>query len=166
MTAENDITVRAAREEDIGEIHNVLVQAFAPYRKDYTDSAYEKTVVPMNEIAERLGDPDKMVFVAQLGGRIVGTAAVDIVSGNCYIQSMAVRPHVQHKGIGMIILEEIEKYARHRGVGVLLLECYELLTKAIRLYEKFGFARTGKTRSYHGITIFEMEKGLPGAAHR
>ena len=160
MKAKNDITVRTARREDIEEIHDILAQAFAPYRDDYTEEAYNTTVVSVNDIIQRLDDSGKMVFVVEFQEKIVGTAAVEITSANCYIQSMAVRPNVQRKGIGMVILMEIEKYARERGVKMLSLECYEPLTKAIELYEKFGFVRTGGSRAYHGITIFEMVKGV------
>jgi ribosomal protein S18 acetylase RimI-like enzyme len=160
VTPESDITVRAARREDIEEIHNILAQAFALYRKDYTGSAYNKTVVQVNEIARKLDDSSKMVFVVEFQEKIVGTAAVDVSQGSFYIQSMAVRPDVQRRGIGIVILKEIEKYARERGITILSLECYEPLTKAIELYEKFGFVRTGRSRAYHGITIFEMAKGV------
>jgi len=35
-----------------------------------------------------------------------------------------------------------------------------VLTKAIALYERFGFRRTGERKLYHGIVVFEMAKAI------
>jgi ribosomal protein S18 acetylase RimI-like enzyme len=160
MMADSDVTVRAAESKDIREIHSILAEAFAPYRKRYTEKAYNVTVVSKKEIENRLNDQNALILVAQLHKDIVGTAAIKMYSDNLYLQSMAVRPGVQRKGIGMLILGEIEKRARETGVDELSLECYEPLTKAIRVYEKFGFRKTGRRRPYYGITIFEMKKNI------
>lgn len=158
--ADSGVIVRMAEREDIKGIHNILAEAFAPYRKDYTERAYNVTVVSIKEMENKLNDPSKLILVAQLQNKIVGTVAVKMSSDNFYIQSMAVRPGVQREGIGMVILEAIERHAKEIDVNELSLECYEPLTKAIRLYEKFGFRKTGKRRSYYGITIFEMKKNI------
>jgi len=55
-------------------------------------------------------------------------------------------------------LREAEKIAKKRKCNALLLETFEPLSDAIKLYKKFGFAATGKSRNYNGITIFEMKK--------
>ncbi len=71
---------------------------------------------------------------------------------------MAVKPKYQGKGIGMKILKEIDKIARKKEYKTMSLECFYPLKKAISLYKKCGFKRTGKTRDYYGIKIFEMLK--------
>lgn len=157
---ENDIIVREAKGNEAPEIHDVLTEAFTQYQEDYTKEAYIITVVSTEETKRRLDDTDKIVLVALRQDKIIGTATVDISANTYYLQSMAVRPGVQQKGIGMMMLKKIEEYARGKGVAKMTLECYEPLTKAIGLYKKFGFKRTGKSRSYHGIVIFEMEKEL------
>jgi GNAT superfamily N-acetyltransferase len=158
--ADSDVIVRVAESEDIREVHTVLTEAFAPYREHYTEKAYNVTVVSMKEMEDRLNDPNRLILVAQFQEKIVGTAAIKVSSDNFYLQSMAVRPGLQREGIGMLILEAIEKHAKEVGVTELSLECYEPLTKAIRIYEKFGFRRTGRRRQYYGITIFEMKKNI------
>jgi GNAT superfamily N-acetyltransferase len=154
------VIVRDADERDIHEIHDVLANAFRQYHKDYTDGAYNITVVSVEELGKRLRDPEKVVFVAQMHDSIVGTITIDMSGGCFYVQSMAVSPFVQKKGIGILLLQRAEEYAVGKGIKKMLLECYEPLVKAIRLYEKFGFRRTGKSRPYSGITVFEMAKDL------
>ena len=153
-----NVLVRKAEEKDIDEIHTLLSEAFAFYRRDYTKEAYDATVVAKEEIGRRIERQDMVILIAQLQDAVVGTAALKIVADEFYIQSMAVKPGVQRKGVGMSILRAIEDYAKEMHARALFLECSEPLTKAIRLYEKFGFERTGKERPYHGITVFEMRK--------
>lgn len=156
------IIIRKAEAKDIEAIHNILTDAFTPYHKDYSEKAYRITVSSTDVFRERLKDPDKRVFVAQVKDEIVGTATIDISKNSIYLQNMAVRSRIQRRGIGIAILETIERYAQEHGIKKIILECYEPLAKAIKLYRKFGFKRTGKTRSYYGISIFEMKKVLPG----
>ncbi len=74
--------------------------------------------------------------------------------------SMAVMPEFHGKGIGYIILNEVEKIAKQKNCLSISLETSAPLTTAISLYEKFGFTRTGSESDYHGVTIFEMVKKL------
>jgi ribosomal protein S18 acetylase RimI-like enzyme len=156
-----DIEIRKAKHSDIYVIHKVLAEAFQPYRHDYTEEAFNATVVPPDEIEKRLQEPRTVVLVVEYRHIIIGTATILMHKrGELYIQSMAVRPTTQKRGIGHRLLEEIDRHARHKKCTTVSLECYEPLTKAIALYEKHGYKRTGKTRSYHGITIFEMKKEI------
>lgn len=154
----DDILIRDAEEKDIDEIHNVLAEAFAPYRREYTKEAYDATVVSKEEIRKRIKHPDMAILVAESQDVIVGTAVLEMTTDEPYIQSMAVKPSAQRGGVGISILKTIEKCAREMHARALSLECFKPLTEAIHLYERFGFKRTGRKRPYHGITIFEMKK--------
>lgn len=157
----DDIEIRKAKNSDIQAIYEVLSEAFEPYKQDYTEEAYYATVISLDEIEKRLKKERTEVLVAEYSNKIIGTATITLHKNNdLYIRSMAVRPHIQKKGIGSLILDEIDLRARQKNCTRVSLECYEPLTKAITLYEKCGFRRTGKKRSYHGITIFEMKKEL------
>ena len=71
---------------------------------------------------------------------------------------MAVDPPYQKKGIGYQLLEYISNIAREKNLHQLILESYKPLKSAIRLYEKYGFRKTGKKKNYYNIEIFEMIK--------
>lgn len=159
MHMADDIEIRNAKNFDIQAIYEVLSEAFQPYRQDYTEEAYNATVISPDEIEERMNEKQTEMLVIIYHNKIVGTATITMKQNNeLYIRSMAVRPHIQRKGIGSLILDEIDRRAQQKNCTIISLECYEPLTKAIKLYEKHGFRKTGKTRSYHGITIFEMKK--------
>jgi len=158
-SGQSEVNVRGANPADCREIHHVLLESFEPYRKVYTKEAYDETVLSSDKIEKRITDPETEVLVALHKNEIVGTATINIqVGDDLYIRSMAVKPDTQGKGIGRCILEEIQEIAVQRQCKTISLECYEPLKNAVRLYERFGFRRTGEKRAYHGVEIFEMKK--------
>ncbi len=151
---------RKARADEAQRIHEILLEAFAPYRYQYTPEAYYATVLSPQKITTRIHSPDMQVFVVVDVNKIVGTLSVRKEGKQLHFQSMTVDPSYQRRGVGRYILEEIEQYAKGTNCRTLLLETYAPLKKAIYLYEKFGFQRTGKERTYHDIVIFEMTKNI------
>lgn len=153
------VKIKRAVREEVQEIHRVLSESFEPYRRSYTQEAYNVTVVSSEEIQKRIDDPEIEVLVAVCDDKIIGTATINLqAKEELYIASMGVRPATQGKGTGRRILEEIQRRAKQKKCKTISLECYEPLKSAIKLYERFGFRRTGRKRAYHGIEIFQMKK--------
>lgn len=151
--------IRKAQSNDIQEIYKVLSQAFNPYQQYYTEEAYRATVISPHEIEKRITEKETDVLVAIYNSKIVGTASIEMVKeGNMHVCSMAVKPNHQGKGVGWRVLQEINELAKKRHCKTITLECFEPLTKAVSLYEKFGFKRTGRRRNLYGIIVFEMMK--------
>lgn len=161
MTKSFYVEIRKANIGDVQAIYETILEAFESYKKYYTKDAYKMTVIGHAEIEKRICDDKKEIFVAVCDNEIVGTVTIKLKDeSNIHIQSMAVKPKYQGKGIGMKILEEIDKIARKRGCKTMSLECFYPLKKAISLYEKCGFRKTGRSRDYYGIKIFEMLKEI------
>ncbi|HEC77396.1 MAG TPA: GNAT family N-acetyltransferase [Thermoplasmatales archaeon] len=159
MTKSSQVKIRKANIGDVEAIYKTIFEAFEPYKKHFTRDAYEMTVISHTEIKKRILDDKREILVAICDNEIVGSVTIGIKDqSNIYIQSMAVRPKYQGKGIGLRILEEIDKIAQKKKCKKILLECFYPLKKAILLYEKCGFERTKKIRDYYGIRIFEMLK--------
>lgn len=142
------------------EIHRILCDAFEPYRSFYTPAAFADTVRTAEVFEQRIISPEVDVLVALLGREIVGTASAKLTGDELYFFSMGVKPDCSGKGVGRLLLEKIEGIAREKNCATVSLETCRFLTKAIALYERFGFARTGRERDYSGNTVFEMKKDL------
>jgi ribosomal protein S18 acetylase RimI-like enzyme len=162
------VLIRLAVKQDVGAIYKILSDAFKPYKQSYTEQAYHATASWEGEIQRRIDDPEAETLVATYGDEIVGTVSAYMdTKRRLYIRSMAVKPGYQGRGVGRQILERIERIAREKGCRTLVLECYEPLARAQKIYERYGFKRTGEERHYHGITVFEMtreisEEGVAG----
>jgi ribosomal protein S18 acetylase RimI-like enzyme len=159
--AVQELKIRVEKTENPGDarqVYRALAQAFEPFRQFYTKKAFDATILSPDLFEERIINSEADVLVALLDGSIAGTASVKLEDTNLYLCSMGVKPEHQKKGIGFALLAEVEADAKRKQCRTISLETYPLLTKAIALYERFGFRRTGKTRDYYGVTIFEMKK--------
>ncbi len=154
-------TFRRANTRDINVIHEILYKSFEPYQRFYTDEAFAATVISPKEIKERILKKDYDIFVAIFNSQIVGTVSLSIKNQKfLYIRSMAVHPDFQRKGIGCFMLDNIYYIAEKKKIKKIVLESSEPLYNALDFYEKYGFKKTGFTRDFYGVEIFEMIKNL------
>jgi predicted N-acetyltransferase YhbS len=103
-------------------------------------------------------------WVALLSNAIVGTASVvEKGEGGLYVRGMAVLPSARGRGVGELLLREIEGFALRNGCTRLVLSTTPFLNGAIRLYERFGFERTlDGPNDLFGTPLFTMAKALNG----
>jgi GNAT superfamily N-acetyltransferase len=158
----HDIIVNLA--DDPGrapEIHRVLYLAFEPDRALYTPQAFADTVRTAAVFEQRIIAPDIDVFIAERENEIVGTVCAKVIeSDELYFFSMAVKPEGAGKGVGYLLLQRIESIAREKGCRTVSLETCPFLTRAISVYERFGFVKTDRERDYGGNIVLEMKKYL------
>ena len=75
------------------------------------------------------------------------------------IKRMRVLPAYQGRGLGQIILSELEARARAMGYTTLHLDTSVVQLPARKLYEKNGFREVGRDR-YQGLEVILYEKRL------
>ena len=160
MTDANvDIRIVAARPEDAAAIARVLLAAFAEYEPLYTAEGFRATVLSENEVTTRMKEGP--VWVAMLDQDLVATVSVIVRDDSFYVRGMAVEPSARGHRIGELLLRHVESYAASERVRRLFLSTTPFLHRAIKLYEKFGFHRTGEgPQDLHGTPLFTMEKAL------
>jgi GNAT superfamily N-acetyltransferase len=95
------------------------------------------------------------------GDRIVGTASVVAKGEGLYVRGMAVLPTARGRKTGWLLLEHMEDFAVQNGLRRLFLSTTPFLSRAIRLYERFGFRRIAAgPHDLLGTPLFTMEKTL------
>jgi putative acetyltransferase len=88
---------------------------------------------------DRIFQSNILFFIARLNGAPVGCGGIAFEDGFAEVKRMYVRPHARSGGLGQAILARLEYEARSRGYTRLTLETGDVLTAAIRLYERAGF---------------------------
>lgn len=81
---------------------------------------------------------------------------------------IALRPNIRDEGIGMELMKTLIDEAKVLGLRLLTLSCFENNPKAIHMYEKLGFIRSGiipGAISFHGEYIGEISYYLPLINH-
>jgi GNAT superfamily N-acetyltransferase len=153
------VEIRRATPEDAALIASVLRESFIEYRDAYTPEAFAATTPTSAEVRSRMKEGP--VWVALLGGSVVGTVAAVERGEELYVRGMAVLPAARGRGIGELLLHQAEDYASLKGHERLVLSTTPFLHRAIRLYECCGFRRSAEGAcDLLGTPLFTMVKNL------
>ena len=98
-----------------------------------------------------LSSPYTIYLVARQGGKIAGSAGLWRTFDEADITNIAVRPEMQGKGIGEMLLRSLMEQGRKEGIVRFTLEVRSSNEKAIRLYEKCGFASVGVRKNFYSF---------------
>ena len=94
-------------------------------------------------------NPPEAHLVAELDGAVVGYIRLKPpthLPENAHViqvQGIAVHPDARRRGVAATLLEAAEAQLRRRGTRKLSLRVLSTNERAIRLYERLGFAREG-----------------------
>lgn len=155
------VRIRRARQCDAVAIKSLLRESFREYEQAYTREAFEITTPGEREIGDRI--KHWTVWVAVHANVIVGTVSAHREGKALHIRSMAVLPAMRGQGIGKALLAYVEDFACTNGYKRLILNTTPFLTRAIRLYEAFGFEFTGSEQNWFGTRLSAMTKPLNSA---
>ena len=97
-----------------------------------------------------LGQVATRHYVVALDGEdVVGWAGLCDYPDEAWVQTMAVAPAAQGRGVGAALLGDLLEEAARRRQRVVSLEVRAGNEVAQRLYERHGFRRTGVRRGYY-----------------
>lgn len=143
MTA---VDVRPMRWPDIEPVHRLEADLF--------------TVDPwsIEQFWSELAQQSRAYAVAVDGERIIGYAGAFLLAPDSDVQTIAVSPRDQGRGVGAILLTWLIEQAVAQGCRQMLLEVRSDNVPAIAMYERFGFVRISVRRDYyeHGIDAVIM----------
>lgn len=131
-----DVVVRGAAAGDIPEIAEIEEASFSwPWSRD--------------TLADVLDRSATEVLVATDRGAVVGYLVLVTGTGEAELANLAVRKDYRNRGVGEALLAHAAELLPGRGVNFLFLAVRASNHKAIRLYERFGFADIGAQDSYY-----------------
>ncbi len=134
------VVVRRARPEDIAAVLRVDAECFP---------------IPWGKGEEILGpalNNGPYFAVAEIDGTIAGYTYVTVhfAGMHAHLVRIAVVPAYQGRGVGVRLLAEVVRFCSGRRIELLSLNTQDYNTSAQRLYEWFGFRRTGETQQVMG----------------
>jgi len=89
-----------------------------------------------------------------------------------YVDSVAVDPDFQGRGMGTLLLDAVAREARRRGKHALWLYCVERNTRARALYERYGFRFLKRDKlwwcawllGFRNTDLLEFKLSMPSVA--
>ena len=148
-----DCTIRPALDDDAADISAVILRALRETNaNDYADAIIARVEQNFSADAVQALIAKRTVFVATIGNRVVGTASLD----GSVVRTVFVAPDAQARGIGKLLMAQVEHIARERNISALTVPSS---VTAERFYARLGFRALRD--SYHGgeRTII-MERSL------
>ena len=132
------ISVRDMVAADIAAVHELEVRLFPV------------DAWPLKMFVSELAQPEtRRYLVAEAQGGIVGYAGVMCIEPVADVQTIAVVPEYEGRGIGTALLTELISEARRRGAADVLLEVRADNPRAQQLYRRFGFEQIHVRRKYY-----------------
>ncbi|QQO37898.1 GNAT family N-acetyltransferase [Bradyrhizobium diazoefficiens] len=128
-----DCAIRPALDDDAADVSAVILRALRETNaKGYTDEIIERIERSFSPDAVRALIGKRTVFVAAVGSRVVATASLD----GSVVRTVFVAPDVQARGIGKLLMAEIERTARERKIPSLTVPSS---VTAEAFYARLGF---------------------------
>jgi ribosomal-protein-alanine N-acetyltransferase len=136
-----EATIRPAKPGDIGRIQRIEASTYAdPWPRALFHLMLERA--------------PGLFLVAASDGDVVGYAVgeVEVHGGSSagHVMNLAVEGPWRRRGVGQVLLEELEARLRGRGVLLLFLEVRESNLPAQSLYLKNGYGIVGRLPGYYG----------------
>ena len=142
-----DIVVERMQPEEWERVRAVRLRALAEAPDAFWTTVEQDEQRPLAEWRTRLENESAATFLACSEyadvGIVTGIASPD-EAGVAWLMSMWVDPAVRGKGVGAALIDAVAAWARDKGFERLRLEVATANLAATRLYEKTGFAATGK----------------------
>lgn len=148
-----ECTIRRAGEDDADEISTVILCALRETNSnDYAREIIERVEHSFSPsaVVELIGK--RTVFVATIGSRVIGTASLD----GSVVRTVFVAPVFQGRGIGKLLMAEIERTARDRNIPKLAVPSS---ISAETFYVRLGF-RAVRDSYYGDERTIIMERSL------
>jgi ribosomal-protein-alanine N-acetyltransferase len=115
---------------------------------------FKEEAFTKEQILQMLDDYNTVSLIArvnnEIAGFVIGMIYVERNTLHGHILTIDVEPRFQRRGIGTLLMKEIEDIFRRKNTEFLHLEVREDNKAAISLYIKLGYVAIGKLNKYYG----------------
>jgi ribosomal protein S18 acetylase RimI-like enzyme len=148
------VIIEQASAADVKEILALQKLAYQSEAEIYAD----RTIPPLTQTLEEIeaNFENQLFLKASVAGKIIGSVRAHIDQGTCHIGRLIVHPDFQNRGIGTLLMGEIEACFDKA-------KRYELFTghksaRNLHLYQKLGYTVCRSERITDGLTLVFLEK--------
>jgi len=153
------ISLQKATIVDAGEIHSMQIRSFRSLLEKYQDFETNPGNETIDRIIERISQDFTDFYIIKSGENSVGAIRVVRLSNGdrCRISPIFILPQFQGRGLAQQVFSEVEQ--RYRPVNGWELDTILEEAGNCYLYEKVGYAKTGRTRKINNrMTLVFYEK--------
>jgi len=146
-------TVRPARDGEAGAVRAVVRAAFAVYVP-----RMGREPAPMGADYAAAIVAGK-IWVAEVDDRLAGVLMIEPAGDHLYLDTLAVAPGEQGRGVGTTLLAFAEEQARRAGLAEVRLFTNELMTENLLFYPRHGYREIARGE-WHGYRRVQFARWL------
>ena len=148
--------IESAGFSDAEEILSIQKLAYRSEAEIYDDF----TIPPLTQTLEEIKkDFENQLFLkAFIDGKIIGSVRAFVKEGTCYVGRLIVHPDFQNQGIGMQLMNRVEKTFKEAQRSKIFTG--HKSERNLYLYEKLGYKRFKTVKANEKLTIVYLEKRL------
>jgi len=146
--------LRTPKWEDLDDLLG-LINSLVDEKADITRTervSREEEIDFLSKALSRLEKDETFYLVAEVDGRVIAISEVNRGRGyekHVGVIAIAIRSGFRDLGIGTEIMKALTEKARKMGIKVLTLAAFANNKRAIHVYERAGFVRTGRVPKKH-----------------
>ena len=152
--------IRKATNEDLPQILEVQKKAFLTEAEIYNNYNLQPLLQTLEELEQEYKLKNKTFLVLLDDKKIIASVRAEIMDKICSVQKLVVLPEFHNRGIGKLLMNELEK--RFSYVKKFELFTGEKSVKNIEFYKKLGYMITRKGYYMDEIHKVFMEKENQG----
>lgn len=146
------LTIRPIQPGDNFQLAQIIRNTLEEFGANHPGTVYYDSST--DALYELFQTPGSWYWVAEVAGKVTGGAGVyptaGLPAGTCELVKMYLLPTGRGLGLGKQLLEACFAKARQLGYSQIYLETMPELTRAIPLYEKFGFEYLSAPQGHSG----------------
>ena len=93
-------------------------------------------------------------------GWLLGYFMLMTIVDEAHLLNLAVSDEMQGQGLGRFLLNQSAAYARGLGMESMLLEVRPSNTRALEIYQRYGFAEIGRRKGYYPAPRQQREDAI------
>ncbi len=137
-----NVLVRNIEQTDNAILANIIRKSLEEFNAaKYGTVYFDKATDHLFELFE--SSPNSRYFVAELNGKVIGGAGIfptdNLPEGYCELVKMYLSKEARGLGLGRMMIAQCLEAAKEMGFTNVYLETMPELSKAVSVYEKFGF---------------------------
>jgi ribosomal protein S18 acetylase RimI-like enzyme len=134
------IDIRPAQPQESMAIYAIKKEVFSSTSLPYSIYQSPRSVHYLEHLIAQAPDPaGHNMWVACDGSRIVGYYHAITMTGDFFLNYIAVDPHVQRRGVGSALLQHFESLGKEYGAQQLVLDVFERSPQVVNWYANRGY---------------------------
>lgn len=138
----NNVIIRPIKQDDNVALANIIRGSLEEFNAAKAGTVYfDESTDHLFELFQ--STPSSIYFVAELNGKVLGGAGIfptqNLPTAVCELVKMYLAKEARGLGLGRMMINKCLQSAKEMGFEKVYLETMPELSKAVKVYEKFGF---------------------------